>query len=93
MKKLRGYTLFVGVRDYFVVTDRKRLTDSLRDQIAALIPVDDILRPLIRDRIVPATCEIKTLPVSGRTYWEISGEGYGGLGGFTDDDSTMVMYL
>ena len=97
---MKGFTLYAKGKDYFFVSNYKNKTRELAKKIIRKmngtgdfdIPdnaagIDDILWNLRK-----AECEICTT-ASGKQYYEIHGEGFGGAGSFVDDGNTIIITL
>ena len=91
---LYGFTVFVRSKDYFIVTSQQKKTRQLAKKILPILgfAVQDGNAEALCYLMKKATCEIKTLN-NGRQYYEISGENFGGCGGFADEDNTIIIYL
>lgn len=90
MKK--GFTIFANGKDYFFVTDRKYVTESVVKQVCRHLNVPDNQwgKHEARCHLRKATLEVKG---QERKYFEISGDGFGGRGSFCDDGMTVVVEL
>jgi len=97
----KGFTFPVGKRDVFIITERKNKTENLARKILRrlMMPENpDTIRELLY-YMQPAELEIKQVKSSMlgeefmRPMWEIHGKGFGGRGGWVDDDSTWVFVL
>lgn len=87
-----GFTIFVKGKDYFFVTDRKYITETLVKKVIRHLPVPDNQWGMhdVRNGLLPATLEVKG---QKRKYYEISGDGFGGRGSFVDDGMTVIVEL
>lgn len=95
---MHGFTFFYRQKDYFVETERTNKTQNLAAEILPLIGcsvTDENINALLW-RLQKANCEIKTAENTDRKekrYYEISGDGFGGCGGWLDDGSTIVLKM
>ena len=95
---LQGFTFFLNNKDYFVETKRTNKTQKLAADILDLLGysvTEGNIKALLF-RLKKATCEIKIAENAGRKekrYFEISGEGFGGCGGWIDDGSTVILKI
>ena len=95
---LRGFTFFLNGKDYFVETSRTNKTQNLAAEILHLLGysvTEGNIKALLF-RLKKATCEIKIAENADRKekrYFEISGEGFGGCGGWIDDGSTVILKI
>lgn len=97
---MKGFTLYAKGKDYFFETEKIRKTKSLaKEVIRALNGTGDFDIPdnasgidAVLWAIEKANCEIRTTE-SGRQYYEIFGEGFGGKGSFVDDGKTVIIKL
>lgn len=93
---IQGFTFFFKNKDYFVETKRTNKTQSLAAEILPLIGcsvTEGNIKALLF-RLNRANCEIKTATNTDRKekrYYEISGEGFGGCGGWFDDGNTIIL--
>ncbi len=88
---MKGFTLWFGNKDYFLVTERKNVTDKLAEIVLDEIGVRFCRESVeeIKRRLRPAECEIVTCTVGD--YYEIHGDGFGGKGSFVDDGNTIII--
>lgn len=95
---MQGFTFFLNNKDYFVETKRTNKTQNLAAEILPLIGcsvTEGNIKALLF-RLNKANCEIKTATNTDRKekrYYEISGEGFGGCGGWLDDGSTILLKI
>ena len=95
---LKGFTFFLNNKDFFVETSRMNKTQSLAAEILHLLGysiTEGNIKALLF-RLKKATCEIKIAENANRKekrYFEISGEGFGGCGGWIDDGSTVILKI
>ena len=91
---MMGFTFQLGNKDVFVETSRKNKTEGLATKILLKmgLPENPDTRRELLYWLQKATCEIKTLS-SGRQFYEIAGENFGGRGSFVDDGKTIVIRL
>lgn len=87
----RGFTFPLGNKDVFIVTNRKKKTESLCRMIlrAMELPENPSTIREIMYYLVPAEIEIRKAK-SGREFYEIHGLNFGGRGSWCDDDRTIV---
>ena len=95
---LQGFTFYLNKKDYFIETDRTNKTQKLAADILDLLgysTTEGNIKALLF-RLKKATCEIKIAENADRKekrYYEISGEGFGGCGGWIDDGSTVILKI
>lgn len=89
---MKGFTFYKSGRDVFVVTGRKRVTDSLITEILAALHLPETSRNIIKRSLMKAKCEVRTLR-NGRQYYEIWGDSFAGKGSFCDDGLTTIVRL
>jgi hypothetical protein len=98
--KMRGYTFPYRGKDVFIITRKKlrnerlcsQIIKAINDNLGVEIPDNPDVRADLKFWLQKATCEIRTLP-SGRQYYEIAGENFGGKGSFIDDGKTIILKL
>ena len=95
---LRGFTFFLNGKDYFVETSRTNKTQNLAADVLNLLgySVTEGNKKELLYRLMKATCEVKIAENADRKekrYYEISGEGFGGCGGWIDDGSTVILKI
>ena len=92
MKK--GFTMFFNGKDYFFITNRDKITDSLISEIFNLIFPNKVLteenKKYIRVKLLKATIEIKG---KINPYYNIKGDNFGGYGSFVSENKTIIHYL
>ena len=95
---LQGFTFYLNKKDYFIETDRTNKTQKLATDILDLLGysvTEGNIKALLF-RLKKATCEIKIAENANRKekrYYEISGEGFGGCGGWIDDGNTVILKI
>lgn len=95
---MQGFTFFLNGKDYFIETKRTNKTQNLAAEILPLIGcsvTEGNIKALLF-RLNRANCEIKTANNASRKckqYYEISGEGFGGRGGWIDDGETVILKI
>ena len=94
-KTMNGFHFFLNGKDYFVETIRTNKTKNLARKILPMIGASDTegnINALLH-RMQKATCEIKKSMYADRYYYEISGDGFGGYGSWTDDGETIILKM
>lgn len=94
-KEYEGFTFYLSGKDYYIITNRDRKTEKMCIQVLEKLGHKEISKDLIDDlryRMKPATMQIKSLE-NGRSYYDIHGDGFGGNGGFLDENKTVVMTI
>ena len=95
---MKGFTFFFKNKDYFIETKRTNKTQKLAAEVLPLIGcsvTEGNIKALLF-RLNKANCEIKAATNTDRKekrYYEISGEGFGGCGGWIDDGSTVILKI
>ena len=94
----QGFTFFLNGKDYFVETSRTNKTQNLAADVLNLLgySVTEGNKKELLYRLMKATCEVKIAENADRKekrYYEISGEGFGGCGGWIDDGSTVILKI
>ena len=91
---MKGFTFQLGNKDVFIETTLKNKTEGLAKKILLKmgLPENPDTRRELLYWLQKATCEIKTLS-SGRQFYEIAGENFGGRGSFADDGKTVIIRL
>lgn len=92
---MKGFTFWYKGNDVFIVSDKTRKSRTMLSEAFKKIGVD-ATRGMIEvyyDFMKKAECEVKTLPYSGRQYYDIHGKGFGGCGYFLDEGKTMIIKL
>lgn len=94
---MQGFTFFLNNKDYFIETSRTNKTQKLAADILSLINcniTEGNIKALLF-KLQKANCEIKTANTDRKEkrYYEISGENFGGRGGWLDDGSTVVLKI
>lgn len=94
MDIMNGFTFMLKGKDVFVKTDLKNKTEGLAKKILLKmgLPENPDTRKELLYWLQKATCEIRTMS-SGRKYYEIAGNGFGGKGSFVDDGNTIIVEL
>lgn len=93
MKKY-GFTFYNRDVDYFIETTQKNKTEKfIKDILQALhFPVTERNIKYLKYALRPAICETREIS-SGRKYYEIHGDGFGGCGSWIDDGKTIIIRL
>lgn len=94
-----GYYLRAYGLDCFYVTNAKNKTKKLvidfinkiQNKINAYTNIDENIITIAQQRAQRATLTIKTT-TSGADYYDITGENFGGYGGFINDNNTIIVY-
>jgi hypothetical protein len=94
-----GYYLRAYGYDCFYVTNAKNKTKKLvidfinkiQNKINVYTNIDENTIAIVQKRAQRATLTIKTT-TGGAAYYDINGEDFGGLGGFINDNDTIIVY-
>ena len=96
---MKGFTFPFKFCDVFVETTRTKKNHTLASKIIRQlvnkgydIPDNPDVRSEILSYLRKAECEIHTLP-SGKKYYEIHGDGFGGRGSLVGDGRTLIIKL
>ena len=95
---LQGFTFFLNNKDFFFFFSRTNTTQNLSSEILHLLgysSTEGNIKALLF-RLKKATCEIKIAENANRKekrYFEISGDGFGGCGGWVDDGNTVILKI
>lgn len=94
---MQGFTFFFKNKDYFIETKRTNKTKNLAAEILPLIgcsATEGNIKALLF-KLEKANCEIKIANTDKKEkrYYEISGEGFGGRGGWINDGSTILLKI
>jgi hypothetical protein len=94
-KTMYGFHFFLNGKDYFVETSHTRKTQNLARKILPMIGASDTEgnAKCLQNRMQKAKCEIKKSMCADRYYYEISGDGFGGYGSWTDDGETIILKM
>ena len=92
-----GFYMMFNGKDYFMVSDKKNITDDIACRFIDKIEVDlnkKIFKSpeninFFKTRISKAVCEVKKIK-SGRKYYDIHGKDFGGFGTWEDDGMTVI---
>lgn len=92
---VRGFTFMLGRKDVFVVTELKNRTQELARKILRKMELPENPNTVqeILYYLQKAELTLCKLPNSGREYWEIHGDNFGGKGSFVDDGNTIIIEL
>ena len=89
---VNGYTFYLNHKDYFVVTNRAKKTIKLFLGVLTQMGLPctpDNARYIMR-KSQKAICTLK-MQSDGTLYYDICGEGIGGLGSYYDDGNTVIL--
>lgn len=91
---VKGYTFYLNHKDYFIVTFHERKT--LRLFLAVLkkmgLPCTEANARYIMQKSQKATCTLEMLS-DGTLHYNISGDGFGGIGSYYDDGNTVILFV
>lgn len=89
--RMNGFTFTMSDKDIFIKTELKNKTEGLARKILHKLEMPESLNYIkfILSVLQKASCEVKVTS-TGREYYEISGENFGGHGSFVDDGNTII---
>lgn len=100
---MQGFYFYTPRKEYFFVTKQTKRTDKLCEKVLQALEQDGCEYIVngkyygkyavlsIREKLEPATCEVKHTEKFG-DYYDIKGENFG-AGGFAKDGRTKIVLL
>lgn len=88
-QEMPGFALYMNGIDYFFVSDKSRKTKDVVAAVRRALGLPAAADSEINRRLERGWIQTKTL-VNGSSFYEISGNNYGGHGSFVGDGKTLV---
>ncbi len=91
---MEGFYLMIGQRDVFIETHYKNKTQTLASKVFQKLGGKDTteVRKWLLCNMDKATCNVGQTS-SGKKYYDISGENWGGRGSWINDGKTVIIKL